>query len=128
MQSSPRYDWQSEVPRWRVRRELACTRLMVISSVQEGGANVVSEALVAGVPILASNISGNVGLLGDDYPGYFPVGDECALADLLHRAEVDAEFMSQLEFACSRLAPKFKPEHEAHAWGRVIDEIQSLSA
>ena len=40
MDVNPRYRWLGEVPSWRVRRELAKTRLMVISSTQEGGANV----------------------------------------------------------------------------------------
>lgn len=124
MEVSPRYIWQGEVPRWRVRQELARTRLMVISSNQEGGANVVSEALVAGVPILASNISGNVGLFGADYPGYFPVGNEKALAELLNRTETDSEFLHSLEHCCAQLAPGFRPEHEAEAWGVLVDEFQ----
>ena len=33
------------------------------------------EAMTMGVSILASEISGNIGLLGKDYPGYFQ-GDE----------------------------------------------------
>ncbi len=124
MESSPRYASQGEVPRWRVRQELARTRLMVISSNQEGGANVVSEALVAGVPILASKISGNVGLLGADYPGYFPEGDERALADLLYRAETDATFLSLLERSCAQLALKFTAEVESVAWQTLLSEFQ----
>jgi hypothetical protein len=57
---------------------------MVLSSLSEG-ANVVSETVVAGVPILASRMDGNVGLLGADYPGYFPVGDTKTSARLLRR-------------------------------------------
>ena len=67
---------------------------MVLSSRSEGGANVISEAIVAGVPILASRMDGNVGLLGADYPGYFPVGDTQALARLLWRIEADAPFVA----------------------------------
>jgi glycosyltransferase involved in cell wall biosynthesis len=43
----------------------------------------ISEAAVAGVPVLASRMDDNVGLLGAGYPGYFPVGDTQALARLL---------------------------------------------
>ena len=51
----------------------------------EGGANVISESLVARVPVIASEIAGSIGLLGRrDYPGYFPVRDTAALAALLH--------------------------------------------
>src|SRR5262249_5733377 len=87
MAENPRYQWRGEVPGWSVRRVMARVPLMVLSSIMEGGANVVSEALVAGVPLLASRIDGSVGLLGRDYPGYFPAGDTEALTALLYRAE-----------------------------------------
>src|SRR2546425_1738890 len=70
-----RYRWLDEQPRWRVRRILARSQLTVVSSRIEGGANVLSESLVASVPVLASRIPGNVGVLREDYPGYFTVGD-----------------------------------------------------
>ena len=81
MRADPRYRWLGEIPRGRAVRMLASSRLMVISSRLEGGANVVSEAIVNGVPILASEIPGNLGLLGANYRGYFPVGDTQALAN-----------------------------------------------
>ena len=55
-EAEPALSLEREVPAWRVRREYARTQLMVISSNQEGGANVVSEAVVAGVPVIASDI------------------------------------------------------------------------
>ena len=64
MAANPRYCWRDDVPAAAVRRLLAQSHAMVISSLSEGGANVVSEATVAGVPVLASRIDGNVGLLG----------------------------------------------------------------
>jgi putative glycosyltransferase (TIGR04348 family) len=87
---NPRFRWERDVPRWRARRMLAQSRAMVISSLSEGGAHVVSEAVVAGVPVLASRIPGNLGLLGEDYAGTFPAGDTAALADLMWRFERDA--------------------------------------
>jgi putative glycosyltransferase (TIGR04348 family) len=123
MAHNPRYHWHGEVPGWRVRREFAKTHLMVISSVQEGGANVVSEALAAKVPVIASDIDGNVGLLGQDYPGYYPVGDEGALAKLLRQAETEPRFLKSLEAACRKLAPQFTPKREAAGWKAVIKQI-----
>ena len=123
MQQNPRYHWKGEVPKWRVRREFSRTRAMVISSNQEGGANVVSEAIVAGVAVIASDIAGNIGLLGADYPAYFRVGDEQSLAELLHRAETDAAWLSSLEACCRRLAPRFSPELEADAWAALVDRV-----
>ena len=123
MAVNPRYRWLGEVPGWRVRRELAKTRLMVISSNQEGGANVVSEAVVAGVPVIASDIAGNVGLLGCDYPGYYPVRDEAALARLLERAETEPTFLATLERHGRKLSPRFRPAHEQAALKRIVNSV-----
>ena len=123
MALNPRYRWLGEVPGWRVRRELAKTRLMVISSNQEGGANVVSEAVVAGVPVIASDIAGNVGLMGRDYPGYYPVRDEAALAHLLERAEMEPTFLATLERHGRKLSSRFRPAHEQAALKRIVNSV-----
>ena len=62
----------------------------------EGGANVISEAVIAGVPVIASDIDGNVGLLGENYPGYYPVTDTGELCALLQRAETEQGFLRRL--------------------------------
>jgi putative glycosyltransferase (TIGR04348 family) len=120
MASNPRYLWRDDVPAAAVRRLLARSHAMVISSLSEGGANVVSEATVAGVPVLASRIDGNVGLLGADYPGYFPVGDTRALARLLQRLEHEPRFVERLRKALARRAPLFRPAREIAAWRRLL--------
>jgi putative glycosyltransferase (TIGR04348 family) len=123
MAMNARYRWLGEVPGWRVRRELAKTRAMVISSNQEGGANVVSEAIAAGVPVIASDIAGNVGLLGRDYPGIYPVRDEAALARLLERAETEPGFLKTLERCGRKLEPLFRPAHEKAALKRIVNAV-----
>src|SRR5215472_7241499 len=109
MTANPRYLWRDDVPRAAVQRLLQRSHAMVLSSRSEGGANVISEAVVSGVPILASRMDGNVGLLGADYPGYFPVGDTKALARLLRRLETDPKFTARLRRHIARLAPLFRP-------------------
>jgi glycosyltransferase involved in cell wall biosynthesis len=96
---------------------------MVLSSNQEGGANVISEAITAGVPIIASNIPGNTGLLGKDYPGLYPVHDEQALSVLLNKVETDWDFLAQLQKACQNLQVRFTPEQEAAAWNGLINTL-----
>jgi putative glycosyltransferase (TIGR04348 family) len=100
MQREPRYRWLGELPHWRTMRWLARSHAMVISSHMEGGAHVVSEAIDAGVPVLASKVSGNVGMLGADYPGYYRCADEKALAKLIRRvtntAPKDEGFLGEL--------------------------------
>ena len=120
MAINPRYLWRGDVPVAAVRRLLARSHAMVISSLSEGGANVISEAAIAGVPVLASRIDGNVGLLGTDYPGYFPVGDTEALARMLQKLESDPRFVSRLRRAVARRAPLFRPARETAAWRRLL--------
>jgi putative glycosyltransferase (TIGR04348 family) len=123
MEANPRYAWRDDVPAAAVRRLLARSHAMVISSRSEGGANVISEAAVAGVPVLASHIDGNVGLLGADYPGYFPAGDTAALARLLQQAEREPRFMAQLGKALRRRAALFRPAREIAAWRRLLASL-----
>lgn len=54
--------------------------LLIAPSRLEGGALVLAEAVAVGLPILASRIPGHIGILGEDYPGWFPQGDAQALA------------------------------------------------
>ena len=121
--SNPRYTWMGDLPRDDALRVLARSRLLVLSSWMEGGANVVSESLVQGVPVLSTRIPGSIGLLGDDYPGYFPTGDSEALAGLLHRAETDVGFLDDLRERCVRLAPRFTPQRERDAWRALLEEL-----
>lgn len=122
MKESPSYDWLGEVSQERVRDLLSRARLLVQSSFIEGGANTISEALAAGVPIIASAIPGNVGMLGEDYPGYYPAGDEHALARLLERAACDPAFYELLEARCEARRYLALPDHEREALRLLIEE------
>lgn len=123
MAANPRYVWRDDVPRAGVQTLLLRSHAMVLSSFSEGGANVISEAVVCGIPILASRMDGNVGLLGADYPGYFRVGDTRALARLMARVETDRGFVTKLRRAIAGRAPLFRPERETAAWRRLLAEL-----
>jgi len=122
---NPRYRWLGEIAHNRVWRLLASSRLCLNSSTKEAGANVISEAIIAGVPIIASNVPGNVGLLGENYPGYFNVGDTRELARLLWRAETDSDFLIELKTYCRRIAGKFDPQREMQAWADLLKQLYS---
>lgn len=123
MAANPRYRWRDDVPVAGVRRLLARSHAMAITSLSEGGANVVSEAVAAGVPILASRIDGNVGLLGRDYGGYFPVGDTRALARLMRRLEKEPPFVAALGSTLRARAPLFRPAREVAAWRGLLAHV-----
>lgn len=126
--SNPRYQWLGELPRWRSLRLLARSRLLVLSSTMEGGANIVGEALALDTPLLSSEIDGSVGILGRDYPGYFPVGDEQALAALLCRAEREAGFYAALEKACRARSELIDPRRERRSWEELLLELSGVQA
>jgi putative glycosyltransferase (TIGR04348 family) len=123
MKTNPGYVWRSEVAFWQVRRALARTLVMVLSSIMEGGANVISEVVVAGVPVLASKIAGSIGLPGPDYPGYFPVSDTDTLAKLMLTVEQDSEFLNELPRRCAARAPLFHPARERTAWQELLARL-----
>ena len=121
---------QSSLSMVRGTVETACatraceeSQICVLSSRTEGGANVLSEAIVEGVPILASRIDGNIGILGDNYPGLFDVGNTRALAGLLLQAETDPEFLNDLRRHVKELAPLFNPQRERRAWADLLGEL-----
>ena len=121
--TNPRYRWLGELPRWRALRVLARSRLLVLTSQMEGGANAVSEAIACSVPVISSRISGSIGLLGEDYPGYFPVGDTRALTDLLMRVEMEAAFYDTLKTRCEQLKPIVDPERERQSWKQLLQDL-----
>jgi len=123
MARNPRYIWRGEVPGWQVRRQFAKSHLMVLSSIMEGGANVISEAVVADLPVIASDIDGSVGLLGADYAGYYPVGDTKALAAVLRRAETDPTFLRTLTEQCRTRRPLFDPAREREGWEKLLARL-----
>jgi putative glycosyltransferase (TIGR04348 family) len=118
-----RYQWLGEQPQVRVRRILERSSLCVLSSRMEGGANVLSEAIVASVPVLASRVDGNVGILGLDYPGYFHVGATRELAQLLRRVESSSDFLAELRDRVKGLAFLFDPVREQQAWSNLNKEL-----
>jgi len=122
----PRYRWLGEVAHARVREVMRHSHVMVISSRMEGGANVVSEALAVRLPVLASHVPGNVGMLGKDYAGFFPLGDERALAALLLRAETDPAFYRLLQRQCAARRKLVTPERERGTLGTIVKEAARL--
>jgi putative glycosyltransferase (TIGR04348 family) len=120
---STRYRWLGEKPHWQTRRIIAASHLLVITSRMEGNSNVLCEALALGRPVLASRIAGNMGTLGNDYPGYFRVGDTRELMALTLRCESDAGFYGKLKTRCAELAYQADPARESESWGALIGQF-----
>lgn len=120
MRDEPRYSWQGEMPHTEALTALARSRALLISSVMEGGANVVSEALVARVPVIASDIPGNIGMLGRNYLGYYPTGNARALARLLRRLETDDQLLAALRRQCEKRRPLVSRSREKQGLRKLL--------
>jgi hypothetical protein len=83
---------------------------------------------------LASNISGNVGMLGSDYAGLFPWDDADAACALLRRCRQDLReglptppaLLGRLHAQCALRAPWFAPAAEASALQAVLADALRL--
>lgn len=122
MQRDQRYRWIGGRTHAQTLGWIARSHLLVVSSVMEGGANVISEAVRIGTPVLASRVSGNIGMLGRRYPGYFPLYDEKALARLVANNIEDRNSYRSLKKALAARRPLFAPAAERAALAAVVRE------
>jgi glycosyltransferase involved in cell wall biosynthesis len=100
------------LPHGLTRAAIKRSHLLIHPSILEGGANVIVEAITAATPVVASRMSGNIGMLGADYAGYFPVGDADALVALLRHCANDPNTLTRLGTACKARAKLFLPAEE----------------
>lgn len=121
--TNPRYHWLGPLAHENAMDLLARSHMLVLTSQLEGGANVISEAIAISIPVISSLIPGSVGILGSDYPGYFPVGDSAALREQLLRAESDDGFYRDLQQWVTRLHPLVSASRERETWGALLSEL-----
>ena len=133
----PKYRWLGGMAHEATRRRIQQAHVLVHASSMEGGAHVVMEAVCSGTPVLASKIAGNVGMLGQNYPGFFAHGDAQALAGLLVRCRHDQatatskasdSLYPQLQAVCAKRAPLFAPRTEQAALIGMVQELMNPHA
>ena len=73
--------------------------------------------------MLASNIDGNIGLLGEDYEGYYSLSDTQMLRTLLSRLEQDKLFYSRLKSQCTKLQQYYSPHREIWNWKSLLKQL-----
>ncbi len=121
--SNPRYEWLGELDKDHAKTQLSQASVLACTSLLEGGANVVSEAIALGVPVVGTDIDGNSGLLGSGYPGLVPVGDAPALARWLSRLENEPEVLSDLTDRIRKRRVITDPATEREGWQAVLDAL-----
>ena len=122
MQRDRRYRWLGGRTHPQALGWIARSHLLVVSSRMEGGANVICEAARIGAPVLASRVSGNVGMLGPSYPGYFRLFDDKGLARLIRKASDEQSFHEELGRSLRARRALFSPAAERAALARVVKE------
>ena len=122
----PRVHLLGALPHAVTRQRIRRGRVLLLPSLMEGGANVLIEAVTAGVPVLGSRIPGSVGMLGPDYDGWFEVGDDAGLAALIARCMSEPAFLEHLRTQCAHRAPSFDPARERAAVRRLAHNLVGL--
>lgn len=123
MRQCPQYRWLGALPHAATLARIQRAHVLVHASRMEGGAHVVIEALTSGTPVLASRIDGNVGLLGEDHPGYFACGDDAALAALLARCRDEPAMLAALQAAAAVRGGDYTPEAERARLRALMHEL-----
>ncbi|MCX7173635.1 MAG: selenoneine biosynthesis selenosugar synthase SenB [Proteobacteria bacterium] len=127
MTDCPNYRWLGSLPHQTTRNRIQRAHVLIHCSRMEGGAHVLMEAVMSGTPVLASRVDGNLGMLGEDYAGYFPWGDARGLADLVLACRATQNepngLLLHLAEQASLRTQFFAPETERAALRRLVDEL-----
>lgn len=122
-----RYHWSGEIAYRDLRKRLASSSVLVNTARTDDGANSISEAAVDQVPIIASRVAGNIGVLGESYPGFFTAQSAEDLAHQLQRAETDEAFYRKLREALADVARRLTPAEERRQWRQLLAQIEKPS-
>ena len=117
-----RYRWHAGFDRKTALEWMNASLATINSSLSEGGANTVMEAIQLRVPVLATDIPGNRGFLGDDYEGYFETGRSDQLAELMSRCLEQTDFVERLKSQLDQRRPLFSIERESEQLSKLIGE------
>ena len=117
-----RYHWHAGCDRATALAWMKASLATINSSISEGGANTVMEAIQLRIPVLATDIPGNRGFLGDSYDGYFETGRFDQLADLMRRCLDDSGFVERLKIQLDGQRPLFSIQRESEQLSKLISE------
>jgi GalNAc-alpha-(1->4)-GalNAc-alpha-(1->3)-diNAcBac-PP-undecaprenol alpha-1,4-N-acetyl-D-galactosaminyltransferase len=107
-----------------VQEALLQADLFIFPSRYEGFPNALCEAMAVGLPVIASNVTGNVDLVQDKKNGrLFPVGDVQALTNLALELLNDSSQCQVLGTQARRVSEEFNPEAIFTRWDALITPL-----
>jgi len=121
--SDSRFVWHGPLDRETTLAWMKAADYTLNTSFQEGGANSIAESICVGTPVLASKIDGNVGFLGDNYPGYFDPYEPESLASLTKQVLGDTQLSEQLQRTCSNRSHLFTRTQEQQGWDNLVTKV-----
>jgi glycosyltransferase involved in cell wall biosynthesis len=99
---------------------LARAKVLVIPSLQEGQSNAAMEAMVRGIPVIASRVGGLPALVGDGETGFLvPPGDVAALTSRIRDVADDPALRE-------RLGAQSRRAMEGHRWPTVMAILRQV--
>jgi glycosyltransferase involved in cell wall biosynthesis len=110
------------LPREEVREAYQSATFLVHASSYEGMSNVILEALASGLPVIASDIPGNVELINDDANGFLfdPASDPALLTERILPLLQDQTTWNRLSAAARTFIEK------RFSWSRAADLYEKL--
>ena len=123
---NPRYQWLGRLDQDDASQLIASSNLLALTSSQEGGGCVLSEAIAADTPIVATRNDATTSLLGDDYPGLFSFGETGELTTLLLRCESEPSFRTRLLEAVQLHLDACRTARKQENWGSLLAELFSM--
>lgn len=106
-----------------IHQKLMEVDLFIFPSLYEGFPNALVQALSVGLPVIASNCSGNIDIVRDGIDGrLFPVGDVLNLAALIEELLNDPDARKRLAEEAKTVAECFHPDLIFHKWNQLIRE------
>lgn len=113
-------------PSSSLEKEIVNAALFVLPSNYEGMSNALMEAMVMGLPVIATDCpcGGCATLIKEGISGFLvPTGDDVALAEAMERVLSDKKLAEKLSENAGRLSEKVKPLKIYEEWRSYAEEL-----
>lgn len=108
-----------------IQQAILNTDLFVFPSHYEGFPNALCEAMAIGLPIVASNCSGNIDIVIDNVNGrLFPIGDVDQLTIIIQELLNDPEKRSLLGEQAKTICSKYNSNYVYKLWDQILVKLK----